>query len=201
MSLEEILAACQGGRADQWRLIPGGEPGTDLLAGVFETMDSSAPAVTALSHNHRAVYLPNPSIGIGWGMQSEDWEEAIQSHRKLGLDPNPDWIAPEWSDVYAQWAHLLLNGTMVWRVRYAYINRGAGMDGYLPWPEEDREPVPDDPMNSRRIGWSTTSWEMSFAGLLNRLQGNAWDFDVDEERRWKGILVHEVSPLDPDTPS
>ncbi len=196
MRLNEILDVCQGDRAADWRLIPGGEPGTDLLAGVFETVDSSAPALTALSHNYRAVYVPDPGIGIGWGMESEQWERAVESWRKAGVDPNPGWADRDWSDVLAQWAHVLLNGTMVWRVRYAYINRGAGMDGYMPWPGEDREPVPGEPSDSRRIGWSTTRWELSFAALLNRLQGNTWDFDVDEERRWKGILVREVSPLD-----
>lgn len=66
-NLEQLLALCQGERVDGWRLIPGGEPGTDLLAGVFETMDSTSPALTALSHEYRAVYVPDPRIGLGWG--------------------------------------------------------------------------------------------------------------------------------------
>jgi hypothetical protein len=195
-TLEQVLTVCQVDHAIDWRLIPAGESGTDLLVGVFETRDSSSPAVTALSHEYRAVYMPDPQIGIGWGMESEQWKRAIESSRRAGVDPNPGWADPDWTDVFAQWAHLLLNGTMVWRVRYTYVNRGAGMDGYMPWPAEDREAVPGDPGESRRIGWSTTSWELAFAGLLNALQGNTWDFDVDRERRWKGLLVREGSPLD-----
>ncbi len=197
MTLDGILAICQGDQAARWHLIPGGEPGTDLLSGVFETMDADSPAVTALSHKYRAVYAPDPRIGIGWGMDSEDWERAVRSHLKANLDPNPDWADPGWSDVLAQWAHVLLNGTMVWRVRYAYINRGGGMDGYMPWPREDRDLVPGVEISgSRRIGWSTTNWHLGFAALLNALQGNTWDFDVDRERRWKGMLVRDRSPLD-----
>ena len=177
-ALTDVLATCQGDRADEWRVIPGGEPGTDLLAGVFETRDSSTPALTALSHNYRAVHLPDPSIGIGWGMESEEWTRWFDSAKTQGVDPNPDWIAPDWSDIYVQWAQVLLNGTMVWRVRYAYVNRGAGADGYLPWPTPIYERVPGDDtgLDQRRVGWRTTRWQLSFALLLNRLQGNAADF-------------------------
>lgn len=124
-------------------------------------------------------------------------DQAIKSSREAGVDPNPDWMAPDWSDVWAQWAHVLLNGTMVWRVRYAYINRGAGMDGYLPWPHPIHDDVPGDDvgLDVRRVGWWTTRWELEFASLLNALQGNTWDFDLDSARRF-GRDVHDVSPLD-----
>jgi hypothetical protein len=197
MDLAQILELCQDSHLDEWRTIPGGEPGTDLLVGLVDAGTADEPALTALAHLYRAVYLPDARLGIGWGMESEEWQQSSRETRRLNFEPKPGWADEEWSDVFAQWAHILLNGTMVWRVRYAYVNRGAGMDGYMPWPKEDRDAVPDEPGASRRVGWSTTTWELSFAALLNGLQGNAWDFDVDRERRWKGILVRGGSPLDP----
>jgi hypothetical protein len=53
----------------------------------------------------------------------------LQRKREEGLDPNPDWADPNWSAVHAQWAPVLLNGTMVWRLHYAYVNRGADRAG------------------------------------------------------------------------
>jgi hypothetical protein len=136
---------------------------------------------------HRAIYLPDERLLLDWGMTSEEAWDA----------PEPDWASPDWGNVIRQSARALYAGEVVWRLEYAYINRGAGMDGYMPWLNEDRDAIPGDPSKSRRIGWSTTRWELSFAALLNALQGNAWDFDVDFERRGRGILVREGTPFDP----
>ena len=122
---------------------------------------------------HRATYIPDPRLVLDWGQYADD----------ATLDFMPAWASPHWKHVVAQWARVLLDGAEVMHIKYAYIDRGAGADGYLPWLVEDRDPVPGDPSNTRRIGWSTMRWEVSFAALLNKLQGNAWDFDVDREMR------------------
>ncbi len=189
MNLAKILDACQGEELDNWRVIPGGfnEPGTDLLAGVFDAGAREEPALTALEHTYRAVYLPDARLGLGWGMKTE--------YTRQWKDQRPDWADSDWSDpVEPHLAHVLFNGTMVWRAHYTYINRGAGRDGILPWPEKKFEPGPT-PLDATPGGWDTTRWEVRFARLLSDLQGiDDWDFE-SELRGW-GLKVLEASPLE-----
>jgi hypothetical protein len=191
MNLADILNACQGDQLENWRVIPGGsfnEPGTDLLVGLFNAGTEEEPALTALDHLYRAVYLPDARLGLGWGMRTRYTDE-----RK---GQRPDWADSDWGDpVEPCLAHVLLNGTMVWRVTYTYVNRGAGRDGILPWPTKKFEEGPNYPLDVTPGGWNTTRWEVEFARLLSDLQGiDDWDYD-DALRGW-GLKIFEVSPLE-----
>jgi hypothetical protein len=189
MQLARILDACQGEEVDNWRVIPGGsfnEPGTNLLAGLFDAGADDRPALTALEHLYRAVYLPDARIGIGWGMQTE--------YTREWKGQRPDWADGDWRDIEPCLAHVLFNGTMVWRVHYTAINRGAGRDGILPWPTKKLEPG-HTPLDSTPGGWDTTRWEVKFARLLSDLQGiDDWDFE--EQLRGWGLKILEVPPLE-----
>lgn len=113
----------------------------------------------------------------------------------------PDWADEDWGDpVQPLLAHVLLNGTMVWRTHYTYINRGAGRDGILPWPRKQFEEGPDHPLDALPGGWNTTRWEVEFARLLSDLQGiDDWDFD--EVLRGWGLKIVDLSPLDATRPA
>lgn len=192
MQLTHIFDACQGDKIDDWRRIPGGsfdEPGTDLLAGLLDAGSAEEPALTALEHLYRAVYLPDARIGLGWGMETE--------YTRQWKGQRPDWADEDWSDpIEPTLAHVLFNGTMVWRVHYTYINRGAGRDGLLPWPTQKLEEGPNYPSDVTPGGWDTTRWEVNFARLLSDLQDiDDWEFEA-ELRGW-GLKILEASPLDP----
>jgi hypothetical protein len=102
VQLARRLELCQDSHLGDWRTIPGGEPGTDLLVGLVDSGTRDEQALAALTHNYRAVYLPDARVGIGWGMDSEEWQRSVENAGRLGLNPNPDWADPGWSDVYAQ---------------------------------------------------------------------------------------------------
>jgi hypothetical protein len=187
-TLAGILDACQADRLDDWRVIPGGDvPDTNLLAAVFDAGDQHGPALTTLPHLHRAVYVPDARLGIGWGMDLED-------PRDRKPRTKPDWASPQWRGAEPKYGHVLFNGTMVWRVLYTYVNWGAGIDGVLPYPARKFEEGPA-PIYATPAGWDTTRWEVEFARLLNDLQGND-QFRFDDELRGWGLKIFEASPLE-----
>jgi hypothetical protein len=190
MQLARILDACQGAQLDNWRVIPVSslnEPGIDLLPGsLWNAGSEKQPALAQLVHLYRAVYVPDARLGLGWGMETQytrDWE-----------GKRPDWALHDWGEpVQPCLAHVLLNGTVVWRIYYTYINRGAGRDGLLPWPTKKFEKGPGH--HATAGGWDTTQWDVEFVRLLIDLQGiDDWDYD-DELRGW-GLKIMDVSPLD-----
>jgi hypothetical protein len=189
MNLAHILEACQADRLDDWRVIPGGDvPDTNLLAAVFDAGDQTGPALTALPHLYRAVYVPDARLGLGWGMDLED-----SRHREPRT--KPDWANPRWRGAEPKYAHVLLNGTMVWRVLYTWANWGAGISGILPYPSRKFEEGPDYPLDVLPGGWDTTRWEVEFTRLLNDLNEND-QFRFDDELSGWGLKILEVSPLE-----
>ncbi len=74
-------------------------------------------------------------------MELEDWR-----HRRPRT--KPDWAPGAWDSAEPNLAHVLLNGTMVWRVLYTYVNWGAGIDGVLPYPAQKFEEGPNHPLDS-----------------------------------------------------
>jgi hypothetical protein len=92
MELARIFDACQGDRLDEWRVVPGGDvPDTNLLAALVDGGDQSGPALATLPHLHRAVCVPDARVGLGWGMDPEEWRD----RRPKG---KPDWASPQWSN-------------------------------------------------------------------------------------------------------
>jgi len=188
VELTQIFDACQADRISNWRVIPGGDvPDTSLLAALVDVGSSERPALTTLPHLYRAVYVPDARLGLGWGMDPEDWRERPR------LDRKPTWASDVWSGAAPNYAHVLLNGTMVWRVLYTYIDWGAGIDGILPFPEPKFEET--GLARYSPGGWDTTRWEVEFARLLNDLNGND-QFRFDDELRGWGLRIHERSPLE-----
>ncbi len=192
MQLARILDACQGVELDNWRQIPVSsfnEPGIDLLPGsLWNAGSEEEPALAQLTHLYRAVYVPDARLGLGWGMQTRytsEWE-----------GQRPDWALEDWGDpIQPVLAHVLFNGTVVWRTYYTYINRGAGRDGILPWPRKQFEEGPNYPLDATPGGWNTTRWEIELVRLLIGLQ-EIDDWDYDEQLRGWGLKIREVPPLD-----
>jgi hypothetical protein len=191
MQLTQVLDACQGAQLDNWRQLPissFNEPGIDLLAGsLWNAGGEDKPALVQLTHLHRAVYVPDVRLGLGWGMATAYTEQ----HR----GQRPQWARSQWNPIQPMLAHVLFNGTVVWRTYYTYVNRGAGRDGLLPWPKENFEEGPDYPLDVLPGGWDTTLWEVEFVRLLIGLQ-EIDDWDYDEQLRGWGLRVLEASPLD-----
>jgi len=191
MRLDQALDACQGSKLENWCVIPAGEPGSDLLVGLADVASSTEPpALAALTHQDRAVYLPDASLGLGWGMDLRDWREDEERHHA-----RPEWADQDWSGVERHYAHVLLNGVMVWRVLYAWINVGAGMSGVMPWPGREFEERAELGQVFPPAGWDTTRWEVEFARLINDLSGND-DFDFDAALKGFGLLIRDDSPID-----
>jgi hypothetical protein len=184
--LQHILDLCQADHLPDWVVIPGGQPGTDLLVGLVDAGSSGAPALTALPHEYRAVYVPDARVGIGWGMDTEPGYARYE--RK------PDWASNDWNSVHMQYAHVLLDGVMVWRVLYLYVDRGAGRDGYLPYLATQFEDTGTH--HHARQGWDLLRWELEFARLIGQLQHNASDFDIDQALKGFGVMIRDVSPID-----
>ena len=108
------------------------------------------------------------------------------------FDP-PDWAQESWNSVRQEFAHVLLNGTLVWQVTIASIDWGAGISGILPWPTTK---FADVHSGGGVVGWRTTSWEASFARFLNIIAGNDDHFISPNEEVMSGILVRAGHPLD-----
>ena len=190
VDLRSVLDICQGDDAEDWITIPGGGPGDRFIVVLVDVASNQEPpALAALHHYYRAVYLPDARLGVAWGMTDEDWREPDESRENP-----PEWIPKEWSSVRPRYAHVLLNGAMVWQVRYAAVNWGAGISGVLPWPRAqftDRQ-VTDPP---EVASWRTTNWEVRFARLLNELQRND-QFQFDRELASAGMQPLDIHPID-----
>jgi hypothetical protein len=187
MDLARILDACQAEHLQDWRVIPGPDvPDTNLLGAVFDADDQAGPALTSLSHLYRAVYVPDARIGLGWGMDLEE----LRARRPRS---KPDWASEGWKSAEPNLAHVLFNGTMVWRVLYTYLDAGAGLDGLLPYPAPKFEEGPS--LHHVPAGYDTTHWEVEFARLLNDLRENR-DFRFDDELRGWGLKIYDQSPLE-----
>lgn len=194
MDLRELLNLCQGERDEEWIRIPGGGPGDRLPVGLIDVaFDKDPPALAVLHATYRAVYMPDPQLGIAWGVHDEDWREGNRGRQ--ATDEKPEWaVLFDWTSAWQRWAHVLFNGAMVWQLSYAYINAGAGVDGILPWPRpvfsEDWQPGEGPELT----GHETTRWEVEFARLLNGTQRNdAFGFDAAlQALDWS---VRDVPPI------
>jgi hypothetical protein len=200
MELDRIFAACQADRLADWCLIPPGDAETDLLHGLVASMDTrhddsgeahESATVTTYHHNYRAVYLPDARLGIGFGMWTHETEDWLERDRHEHLD----WIPFYWKRALPQTAHLLLNGVMVWRLTYTYIDQGAATEVSLPWPDREYE-TDEDPLEPHRpSGWTTTRWEVEFVRLLNELRGIPQQRFEDGLKGY-GLEIRDRTPLD-----
>ncbi len=182
MNLRDLLDLCQNHRAADWRVVPGGGPLERMLVGLVNASTSDRPQLATLEHYHRAVYAPNPQLGLAWGMQAEHERRTVQV----------DWKPAPWRSVSEAYAHVLLGGSIVWQVPFAQVNRGAGEDGVIAWPTQANVDPLGDPAAS--AGWWIQSWEASFAALLNTLAGNS--FDPENEAARAGLHLEQGHPLD-----
>jgi len=85
-----------------------------------------------------------------------------------------------------RFAHVLLNGVVIWQVPLAMITVRDGARGTLPWPRSE-------PHGEAQ---AVCSLEASFARLLDALGHDTPGFDVDRELGHAGILVNAGYPLD-----
>ena len=183
--LATICGYCTRDRLTDWKVIPDGDYGTDLLVGLVDgSVNDEPPAAQVLPHMYRAVFTPDARIGLGWGMRSD------MSGIKFDAS-HESWVDPDWEFAEPVTAHVLLSGTMVWRVKYLYLNRGAGRDGNIPHPHKDFEKGPDH--HAVPAGFHTTKFEVELVGLINELQGLD-DFDYDEALSGFGLEVEDTPP-------
>jgi hypothetical protein len=170
-----MLDLCQVDHAADWRRLPGEGPAERLLTGFVDVGDQDGPVLAALQHGYRAVYEPDPTLSLAWGMASMDTRDMRERSA-------PDWLSAEWTSAESRFAHVLLNGSMVWQVKFAAIDCGAGGDGLLPWPREG----------------TTSEWESRFARLLSQLQDLDREFQSGEAQRAVGFTVVAGHPLHQD---
>jgi len=177
-SLHELLDLCQVEHAADWQHLPGETPGKWLLAAIVNAGDKRGPSLSALHHSHRAVYAPDPRLGLAWGMPGDDVDEPLEV----------EWKPSHAESVRRRFAHVLLNGAIIWQVRFAQVNFGAGRDGVVAWAQTEYVDrlTPGEPYPS--AGAWVTTWDAGFAALLNKLAEN-------DEASSNAALV-EGHPLD-----
>jgi len=100
-----------------------------------------------------------------------------------------------WNSARPRYAIVLLNGSPVWQVLLASIDWGAGITGYLPWPNPHYGPDAGPETARPVIGWRTTSWEASFARLLVRIARHD-EFRSGSEEVAAGMYLEQRHPLD-----
>lgn len=86
----------------------------------------------------------------------------------------------------------MLNGSLIWRTLYVYVDLGAANEGYLPYVGQVIEHIDGWP---QRTGWRTTRWDLRFVGLLNALKGVDRMFDAASLLASVGPTVHDAGPL------
>lgn len=164
-------------------------PAEHLVTALIDAAaDDEPPALAALQPMYRAVYVPDARLGLAFGVPEEDWRGGREARP-------PDWKPEEWNSVEPCFGILLLNGAAVWQARIASVDWGAGISGYLPWPNAR---YADDRELGRRptlVGWRTTSWEASFARLLTQIAGHD-EFRSRTEEVAAGMLIGRRHPLD-----
>ncbi len=195
MDLRTILDRCQGEKSAEWLLLPSGGPADQVpFALVDQASSDESPALWNPTHNYRAVYAPDASISIAWGMGDMDRDGRSSGRQTEGQ--KPEWATGrDWTSAWPRFAHVLLNGAMVWQVMYAGINWGAGVSGALPWPDPLFGEGGDDPTRPAQIGCETTRWEVDFAALLNDLAGNT-EFRFGQELDALDWMVRERHPIE-----
>jgi hypothetical protein len=189
IDLRQIFDACQD--AEDWVAIPGGGPSSLLMTALQDVSSSQEPpALAAFHHWYRAIYVPDARLAVAWGMPDDDWRD-----RNPRVDP-PEWKPEGWNSVEPRYAHVLLNGSPVWQVRYGSVDWGAGISGDVPWPNprfKERSGIEDAPEIE---AWETTTWEYEFARMLNDLSGHD-DFRYEAEvKQAAGMQVLDIHPLD-----
>lgn len=191
IDLRAIHGLCQGEHSGDWTMTPDGGPAERLVTGLIDVASSDEPpALAALQHDYRAVYIPDARLALGWGMNDVDSRD--RDHHE---DP-PAWIPDHWGGARIRYAHIFLCGAMVWQTAYASVNWGSGVSGVFPAPSADYPRSPDaewsEPIEPR---WRTTTWEVEFARLLNDLRGNA-DFPFSNELAALSFEVLDIDPID-----
>jgi hypothetical protein len=185
MNLRELLKLCQNDdHSHEWVRLPSG-PVSKLLTGFTAVAFATAPpALAAHQPNYVAVHVPDPSLMLAWGYQSEDWREERDRRER------EDWQPENFKSVREQFALVFYNGAPVWQVRLAYADWGSGIGMAVPWPRPEFREDREDP-----IYW-TTRWEVEFAWLLSSLQGETRmdliRFMTDPDG---GVVVREIEPI------
>ncbi|HXD53950.1 MAG TPA: hypothetical protein VN618_04275 [Solirubrobacteraceae bacterium] len=192
MDLKTILDLCQDDHIGKWRRIPGGGPLDKLMTGFVDVASTDeSPALAALQHKYRAVYEPDISVTLAWGMPPEDWRD----ERRDGGNNKPEWLPTgpaTLKSAYLKYAHVLYNGAVIWEVGYAYADWGSGIGGCLPWPEPKFDGNVAEP---KLLGWEASQWEDKLTRLLTDLQRDGAEFYrvMDAERA--GITLVKGHPL------
>lgn len=182
MDLREIFSRCQDEHGDDWVTMPGGTPGERFVTGFIDVAASDEPPALATLQGHtRAIYVPRPEIGLVWGVPGEDWRTELEFRSRAG---DPEWMPSDWSGAELKYALVLLNGTPLWQIGYAYANLGAGRGGPVPWP---------DSVDGKL---TTTKWELSFTRLLAYVEGSDGGMTAASFKKQLGGQVFDVDPID-----
>jgi hypothetical protein len=194
MHLRDLLDLCQADRGEGWVVLPRRGPLGGMLVSLVDrddpirlleaedSLNAPTPALSVRRHSARAVYGPMPELGLAWGMPAFEHDDG----------PEFDWLPdgrwrPDMTDL--EIAHVLLNGTPIWEVRYLSLVRTDGAGGVLPWPQQ----VHGGEVNE------ISTWESGFVELISELAEHTASYDYQGELDITPIAVRPGHPLDHET--
>jgi len=165
MTLPEILNTIAESGREQWSVIV---EGPTYLSAFSTTGTKELLSLHHREHESLAVFIPNPTIVVAWGM---DREQRFPDQR--------DSFTEEWTDrfpnrrAYQIFSDVLFYGVLVHREHLVAVDGG---NAYLPLPQRG----PDD------VCYWISEWQRDFVRLLHELSGR---WPVDDYVRTAGLEV------------
>jgi hypothetical protein len=163
VTLEDMLALCAKSKAERWKVIPCSGPGTGPSFLDAWVAGPDGEPLLAGSHTVRAVYRPDMSLSLAWGLVAHD--PFVES-----------WTEEFDEPASSHYVDFFWNGALVERGLYVAVDGGRCK---LPIPQRDL-----DRLHPAEL-W-ITRWQHQFFQLLNACEGVA---DIDEHLQKAGIRV------------
>jgi hypothetical protein len=144
-----------------------------MIAGLFDPGSAEA-GMSALTPGALAVYEPDASLSLAWGVPEDD-----DSSRCVG-DDLPEWLVTdshEWGSATRGWAVVLLNGSPIWQTPIWYIDWGSGIGGHVAgFSPQFKDYNPDDAEDRGSVGWRASQWATDLAALIESFSPTAGQF-------------------------
>lgn len=188
MRLRDALDRCTADHASDWVEIPGDRPATLMVAAMFDP-GAEDVRTRALAGDSIAVYEPDPRLTIVWPVPEDD-DDFPRMRRRKELPEFAEEDEQEWKNARPGWVVILLNGSPIWQELLWYLDWGSGMGGYVAGFQGVFSDGDDGPT---RTGWTTSTWEIGLAGLVNSMSTTHEWRDLDPTYR----LVPAPSTLHP----
>ena len=185
MTKDELIQIIRGSEQADWETIIcwGWGSGPSYLNQPIIWTSGDTWGLEVKSHAIRAVYKPDLSLGIAWGLEHGDGEPL-----------NFDWAKFPDTQVRASFADVIWNGMLVHREQALSVDGGRAI---LPWPRPwgTTEPGGHTPI---QVGNQVTETEVALARLVHGFEHAPAEFDNYFERA--GFVIDPDDPDDSTTP-